>query len=279
MSGLPGATVLILVALSAVAAPLAAQPPTGRDTLPAVVPLDSLEVTVTRRTVPVDRVPAAVSTVDRETIQRGQPTVTIDEALSAVPGVFVSNRYNFALGPKISVRGLGARASFGVRGVRVIADGIPLTMPDGQTNLNNLDLGSAGRIEVIRGPASALYGNAAGGVIAVTTEAPPEVPFAAEARLVAGNLGRGVHAPARLTKLQAKVGGTSGNAGYMVSVSRLETDGYRDFSAARQTLINAKAEFALDPRTSLTAVVNALDAPLAESPGSLPADSARVRTY
>jgi iron complex outermembrane receptor protein len=269
--------VIAVVACVLAATPAVAQPPTGPDTVPAVVPLDSLQVTVTRRTVPVDRVPAAVSAVDRSTIQDGQPTVTLDEALAAVPGVFVSNRYNFSLGPKISVRGLGARTAFGVRGVRVLADGIPLTMPDGQTNLNNLDLGSAGRIEVIRGPASALYGNAAGGVIAITTEQPPEVPFAAEAKLVAGDLGRGVDVPARLTKLQAKAGGASGAAQYLFSVSRLETDGYRDFSAARQTLINTKARFALDPQTSLTAVLNAMDAPVAESPGSLPADSARIR--
>jgi iron complex outermembrane receptor protein len=247
-----------------------------RDTV-RVVTLDSLDVTVTRRTVPLERVPAAVSTLERVDLQAAQLTVALDEALAAVPGVVVSNRYNFSLGPKISIRGFGARTAFGVRGVRVIADGIPLTMPDGQTNLNNLDLGSAGRVEVIRGPASALYGNAAGGVIAVATEVPPPVPFGFEGRVIASDVGRGTDTPTRLGKLQVKAGGEAGKASYLVSLSRLETDGFREFSSARQTLLNSTFRFAPDAFTRITAVVNGVDAPLAQSAGALPADSARLR--
>lgn len=247
-----------------------------RDTT-RVVALDSLEVTVVRRTVPLERVPAAVSALTRADLQAGQLTVGLDEALAAVPGVIVSNRYNFSLGPKISIRGFGARTAFGVRGVRVIADGIPLTMPDGQTNLNNLDLGSAGRIEIIRGPASALYGNAAGGVISVTTEAPPPVPFAMQARGVAGDLGVGADAPTQLGKVQLKAGGTVGGTGYLLNLSRLETDGFRDFSAARQTLLNGTARMMLGATTRLTTVLSFVDAPLAQSAGALPADSVQRR--
>jgi iron complex outermembrane recepter protein len=247
-----------------------------RDTL-RVVTLDSLDVAVTRRTVPLERVPAAVFALTRADIQAAQLTVALDEALAAVPGVVVSNRYNFSLGPKISIRGFGARTAFGVRGVRVIADGIPLTMPDGQTNLNNLDLGSAGRVEVIRGPASALYGNAAGGVIAVATETPPPVPLAFEGRIIASDVGRGTDMPTRLGKLQVKAGGETGMASYLVSLSRLETDGFREFSSARQTLLNSTVRFAPNALTRITAVVNAVDAPLAQSAGALPADSARLR--
>ena len=87
--------------------------------------------------------------------------------------MFVNNRYNFGLGNRISIRGFGSRSQFGVRGIRIIQDGIPLTLPDGQAQLNNVDLAAAGRIEVIRGPASSLYGNAAGGVISIETEPPP----------------------------------------------------------------------------------------------------------
>ncbi|HEX6066540.1 MAG TPA: Plug domain-containing protein, partial [Longimicrobiales bacterium] len=146
-----------------------------------VVPIQPIEVTVTRVAEPLARVPAAVSVVSRSDIQRGQPGIGIEEALALVPGLIVNNRYNFALGTRISIRGYGARAAFGVRGVRVLADGIPLTMPDGQANLNNVDLTSTGRIEVLRGAASMLYGNAAGGVVAFESEVPP-AGFGAEAR-------------------------------------------------------------------------------------------------
>jgi iron complex outermembrane recepter protein len=264
--------IVCAVALGSATAAAAQQ----RDTL-RVVTLDSLDVSVTRRTVPLERVPAAVSALTRADLQAAQLTVALDEALAAVPGVVVSNRYNFSLGPKISIRGFGARTAFGVRGVRVIADGIPLTMPDGQTNLNNLDLGSAGRVEVIRGPASALYGNAAGGVIAVTTETPPPVPLGFEGRIIASDVGRGADMPTRLGKLQLKAGGEVGRASYLMSLSRLETDGFREFSSARQTLLNTTVRFAPDAITRITAVVNAVDAPLAQSAGALPADSARLR--
>ena len=136
----------------------------------ARVRLDSLQVSVMRSTQDLSRAPFAVSTVGRSHIQDGRLTVGLDEALAMVPGVIVNNRQNFSLGSRITIRGLGARAAFGVRGVRVISDGIPLTMPDGQSNLNNVDLGSAGAIQVLRGPASALHGNAAGGVISIVTD-------------------------------------------------------------------------------------------------------------
>lgn len=93
----------------------------------------------------------------------------LDESLTRVPGVFLQNRDNFAQGQRIAVRGFGARAPFGVRGIMVMVDGIPYTLPDGQAQLDAIDLDSAERIEVIRGPSSVLYGNAAGGVIDVTT--------------------------------------------------------------------------------------------------------------
>ena len=105
--------------------------------------------------------------------------LSVDELLFAVPGVALANRQNPAQDPRVSIRGLGARTQFGVRGVRVLQDGVPITMPDGQTPVDALDIESADRIEVVRGSASSLYGNAAGGVIDVRSGAqeppPPHV--------------------------------------------------------------------------------------------------------
>ncbi len=274
--GLLGATsALMLAGMACFAAPASGQGRTGVDSI-RPIPLDSLTATVTRGTMPLERMPAATARIVRSILQGAQLTVGLDESLDRVPGVFVNNRYNFSLGARISIRGFGARAAFGVRGIRVIADGIPLTMPDGQSNLNNLDLGAAERVEILRGPSSALYGNAAGGVIAVTTESPPLAPFGVEARVMGGDAGREGEF-GRVSKLQAKAGGTGGRANWFVSLSHMSTDGFRDFSRAEQTLLNATARLALDAASSLAFVVNAVNAPVAESPGALPLDSARLR--
>src|SRR5690606_21906811 len=159
----------------------------------------------------------------------------------------------------------------GVRGMRVLVDGIPLTMPDGQTNLTNLDLGSAGAIHVLRGPASALFGNAAGGVIAIETEPAPG-PRSAEARITIGDQGR--DELTRLVKAQAKVAETVGAVDYLASVSRLHADGYRDHGRTRMTLVNARAGVHTGPKTRLGFVLNVVDMPVAENPGALPRDSA-----
>jgi iron complex outermembrane recepter protein len=242
-----------------------------RDT--ALIRLDTLQVPVTRSTMDPERTPLALSRIGRSTIQDGRPTISLDEALAGVPGLVVSNRQNYSLGPRIIMRGMGARAAFGVRGVRVLVDGIPLTMPDGQTNLNNLDLGSAGSIHVLRGPASALFGNAAGGVIAIETEPAPGA-LAAEARIVAGDQARGDLA--RLWKAQAKVGQTVGAVDYVASMARMETGGYRDHSRSEQTLFNSRAGLTLSETTRLGFVLSVADMPLAQNPGSLPLDSARA---
>ncbi|MCI0433054.1 MAG: TonB-dependent receptor [Gemmatimonadetes bacterium] len=271
----PPAAGVLALAVSVGAPPAAAQatrPP--QDSIRAI-PLDSLAVSVTRGTLSRERMPAAIRQLDAADIQGAQAAIGLDEALDRVPGVLVNNRYNFSLGARISMRGLGARAAFGVRGVRVLADGIPLTMPDGQSNLNNVDLGSAGRIEVLRGPASSLYGNAAGGVIAISSE-PPPARTGVDARLLAGDAGRDTLG--RVLRLHAKTGGQAPNgSGWLLSLSHLDTDGFRDFSRAEQTLLNAKGTLALDERSTLTLLVNAVDAPVSQSPGALPIDSVRVR--
>ena len=203
----------------------------AHDTLPPL-PLDTLTVRVLHTPIPLLRAPYAVSAVGEEEIRRAKPGLSLDEALEGVPGVQVDNRYNYALGERISVRGFGARAQFGVRGVRVLLDGIPATFPDGQTTLNHVDPGSLGRAEVVRGPAGALYGNAAGGVIRLTSAPPPPVPLGSEHRLVAGGNG--------LLRLQSSVGGQAVVFWYRAGATRLNYGGYREHIRARNTLANAQ---------------------------------------
>lgn len=246
---------------------------TAADTSAPVYRLPALEATVARGLLPLADLPMASHTVDRRTIQRAQATVGLDEALSAVPGVEVDNRYNLALGSRISMRGFGARAAFGVRGIRILVDGIPLTLPDGQATLTNVDLGSAGRIQVLRGPSSLLYGNAAGGVIAIETEE-PEAPHFATFRAVAGDYGTG-H-PLDFWKLQANAGGRSQHGSYIAALSHMSLGGFRAHSAARRDAFNGRLRYAPDDASQLTFVVNVASVPLARSPGSLPADTARL---
>jgi iron complex outermembrane recepter protein len=264
-------TAVLITCLLLTPALVRAQVPATHDT--ARVRLDSLQVIVTRSAVAPERSPTSIWVVERAAIQDGRPTVTLDEALAAVPGLVVSNRHNFSLGPRIIMRGMGARAAFGVRGVRVLVDGVPLTMPDGQTNLNNLDLGSAGSIHVLRGPASALFGNAAAGVIAVETETAPG-PFATETRLITGDQGRGDMT--RFLKVQTKIGQTVRGVDYIASLARMEVDGYRDHARTRQTLFNGRARVMAGSATRLSFVVNAIDMPVADSPGALPLEQARA---
>ena len=159
-----------------------------------------------------------------------------------MPGVSVQNRQNYAQDLQLSMRGFGARSSFGVRGVRLYADGIPGTMPDGQGQFSHFDLGSADRIEVLRGPFSALYGNSSGGVISIFTEdGQPGAGLDRHGR--GGNLGT--------QRLALKAAGATAGSNYVVDAAHFETNGYRDHSRAERNTANAKV--AASPRRPLDA--------------------------
>lgn len=217
-------------------------------------------VTAPRVETPITDVPAAISVVDQQDIQRGQPTLGLDESLARIPGVFSQNRFNFAQDLRVSIRGFGARAAFGIRGINILVDGIPATLPDGQSQVDALDLGSAARVEVMRGPASALYGNASGGVIRITTEEGPKVPFV-ESRMTLGAYD--------LWKIQLKSGGQVGPMNYLVNMSRLEYGGYREQSDTENVVFNGKFRFDVDEASQLTALVSVADSPRADDPGGL----------
>src|SRR5690349_21020929 len=149
---------------------------------------DAVVVTATRAPQPSLEIPASIDRIYADEIRSGRPQVNLSESLGAVPGIVVQNRQNYAQDLQVSSRGFGARSTFGVRGIRLYADGIPANQPDGQGQTGNFDLGSAARIEVLRGPFSSLYGNAAGGVISIETEDGAEVPTF-EASGLAGTYG------------------------------------------------------------------------------------------
>src|SRR5512145_1262924 len=216
---------------------------------------DAVVITATRVPQPSLEVPASVDRIYADEIRQGRPQVNLSESLGRVPGIVVQNRQNYAQDLQISSRGFGARATFGVRGIRLIADGIPATMPDGQGQAATFALSSAERIEVLRGPFSALYGNAAGGVIAVDTADGPTAPTVAAA----------LHAGSYDTwKATVGFGGQFGRLNAIGDVSRFDTEGYREHSAATRDQLNAKFKVG-----NLTLAVNSLRQPDSQDPGGL----------
>jgi len=229
--------------------------------------LEEIVVTSTRLTKTLERVPAAVSVVGQGDIQVGRQQLGLDEALTRVPGLFMQNRYNFAQDLRVSIRGFGARAAFGIRGVKIMVDGIPETLPDGQGQVDSIDLGATRQIEVIRGPSSSLYGNASGGVISITSEDGPEVPFA-DAQLTIGDYD--------FQKLQVKTGGQAGRTNYFLSLSDTEMDGYRAHGEYENTQLSGRFGFDLGEQRNLLAVLNITDQPVSNDPGGIDAEQATL---
>ena len=231
------------------------------DTLPPVT------VSVTRADIPLARLPFAVAVVKKADLA-ARPTWGLDEALAGVPGVFAANRYNFSLDQRLAIRGFGARSAFAVRGIKILLDGIPQTLPDGQGQLTHVDLGATDRIEVLRGSASALYGNASGGVISIWTDARvPERP-SGDVRIVAGTFDRGLERT--WTKWQGTGRFRAGRGGgATLSVSRLAYAGERDHSDADLRALSGRLRVPLGSVWSLTALADIGDQPRADNPGAL----------
>jgi iron complex outermembrane receptor protein len=221
---------------------------------PAVLP--DVVVSATRSERESADVPVAIDTVRERVIREDQPQVNLSETLNRVPGISVLNRQNYAQDVQISLRGFGARSTFGVRGIRLIADGIPATSPDGQAQASSFALSSVERIEVMRGPFSSLYGNAAGGVVQLFTADGPREPTLSGS-VVAGSYGT--------YKLDSQFGGQYRDLNYRLDVSRFHTGGFREHSAASRYITNGK--FKLPVASGLlTLVVNTLDQPEAQDP-------------
>ncbi|MGZ5203458.1 MAG: TonB-dependent receptor family protein [Caldimonas sp.] len=245
---LPGAS-----ALAALVVPAAAWAQTSDN----AVRLTPVVVTATRTEAAAFDVPASIDRIGGDGIRDARMQVNISESLGGVPGLLARDRQNYAQDVQISVRGFGARSTFGIRGVRLYVDGIPATLPDGQGQISNVDLGSADRIEVLRGPFSALYGNSSGGVIQVFSEEGRGAPTLG-ASVSGGSDGA--------LRFGVKAAGSSGSLGYLVSGSDFRTDGYRDHSAVERRLGNVKLTWKPDDAGKFTLVANSVALPKAQDP-------------
>jgi iron complex outermembrane receptor protein len=210
--------------------------------------------------------PFSIDVVDMGKVQAGNLGVNASEALAGVPGLVVQNRQNYAQDLQISIRGFGSRAAFGVRGVKLIADGIPASTPDGQGQAATFNLDTAERIEVMRGPFSTIYGNHAGGVIQLFSRDPKDPP-SVRGGVIGGAWGT--------TKIDLGAEGERDGSGYVLDASRFDTDGYRDHSSATRDQLFGKLRLRPDEDSTFTLVANTLRQDDTQDPLGLTWDSYR----
>ena len=254
------------VALVLALLPLTSMAGQRPDTVPA---LPDLTVTVGRVPTGLAAFGGAVTVLAGDGLQRQRLAVGLDEVLAFVPGVLAANRWNYYLDQRLVIRGFGARANFGVRGIKLLVDGIPQTLPDGQSQLTNLDLTQVAQVEVLRGAASSLHGNAAGGVVAFTTRTTPDLRgIAVEAGTEQGSF--------ESNRLQARVAAGGERMQGALAVSRFATAGFRGQSRAEQQRVQGNLDLRLTP--TVTALVRAAwaDDPRADNPGALTAAEAET---
>ena len=232
-----------------------------------VIVINPPKVNATRVEKNIIDIPASVSHIGKEKIQLGTEQIGLDESMSQVPGVFFLNRYNYAQDLRVSIRGFGARSSFGIRGVKIIVDGIPETLPDGQGSIDGVDIGSIYKINVIRGPSSSLYGNASGGAILIETERGSKLPFI-ELRNTYGDF--------NLNKQQFKIGGETANLNYLLNISNTSVDGYRENSEFENKQFNGRFEYSLSGKSSIVSTIHHTDQPLANDPGGITAGDVTI---
>ena len=235
------------------------------DTLPKS--LETVEISATRMTLTDIKAPLAVTVLNKNRLQTGTQQLSPYEVLSSVPGVFAMNPDNFTQDLRISIRGFGARAAFGIRGIRLFTDGLPEGTPDGQADVDNLDMGIIRQMEVLRGAASGLYGNAAGGVIYMLTENPISKRPLLEAQLSRGSYG--------FERYQLKAGQKFNKFLYFVNGSINNTEGYRDKSQMKNSIFNGKLSYEFNPTTKLTLLANYGNSPTANDPGALSAQQVK----
>ena len=224
--------------------------------------LESVVVTSSRAEQRSFDAPGAIASVDRETIEGAGPQVNLSESLNRIPGLTILNRQNYAQDLQVSIRGFGSRAAFGIRGIRLLIDGIPATTPDGQGQGSSISLTSTDRIEVLRGPLAQMYGNSAGGVIQAFTRDAPDTPeFLSQ--LYTGSYG--------MNRTDWQYAGKVGRYSLVADYSTFDIDGYRANSKTERKQFNGKLRFEPNEQTQVNVVFNRFDMPLAQDPLGLTA--------
>ncbi|HSE13289.1 MAG TPA: TonB-dependent receptor plug domain-containing protein, partial [Rudaea sp.] len=225
---------------------------TAAQTAPDQTSMPTIVVTATRSETPAFETAASIDSVSLADPAANTPGINPSEYLATIPGLIARDRQNYAQDEQISIRGFGARSSFGVRGVRLYVDGIPATMPDGQGQVSNFNLGSGDRIEVLRGPFSALYGNSSGGVIQIFT-ADGTTPSELRGAIDGGSYGT--------YRIDFNARGSGNALDYNVDLSHFYTDGYRGHGRAERDSGNAKVDIHLDGDRKLTLLANTVVLP------------------
>jgi iron complex outermembrane receptor protein len=213
------------------------------------------------------KMPSSISSLNLIPLQGFQQQLSLQEYLRAVPGLFSLNSNNYAQDLRLSIRGFGSRAAFGIRGVKLIVDGIPETTPDGQGQVDNLPLGILRQLEVLRGPSASLYGNAAGGVVYLNTLD----SLQGETIIFRATMGSYAYQNYQLT---TQIGGKKTTA--LVHLNRTTTDGFRKFSGLEQNIFNAKIKHELSSRSRVSFQMNYTNSPKAEDPGGLKLEETEV---
>lgn len=231
------------------------------------VVLDELTVSATRLESNATETPYSITRVDFSVKQDFLQQLSFQEYLKGVPGLFSLNANNYAQDLRISIRGFGARAAFGIRGIKLLVDGIPETTPDGQGQLDNLNLLSVDRVEILRGPASVLYGNAAGGVISIMSKPQLEASFI-EPYLTLGSFGS--------LQYGLRSGLKTDQTDYFINASSTKSDGYRAHSNFLSYNLNARLKHRFSEKAIWNMQFNYTDSPEAQDPGSLNLESVEI---
>ncbi|MCZ4695796.1 TonB-dependent receptor [Ancylomarina euxinus] len=222
--------------------------------------LETINVKASRIESTFNQLPYAYSVLKTKQEDQFKPQLSLQEFINQIPGLYSQNANNFAQDLRISIRGFGSRSAFGIRGIKLIIDGIPETTPDGQGQLDNLNLGIIKQIEVIRGAASSLYGNASGGVIAIQTKKNFAQPFS-KLRTSIGAFAMQNHS--------ISTGFGIKRATYFIHGAYTSSNAYREHSRFKQYAFNTNVSYILSSRYKLNIILNYLNSPVAQDPGGL----------
>ena len=227
--------------------------------------LDSINITANRFSGNYDKLPISISKVQNE---KGEKQLTLNDLLNSSSGVFNQNSNNFAQDLRVSIRGFGARSSFGIRGIKILVDGIPESTPDGQAQVDNIDLGFISNVEIIKGLISSQYGNASGGVISLNSKKINEISLI-ESRYIMGNYG--------FKQFQFKIGKKFEDINYLFSFSNNRGTGFREHSSYESYIFNTKTNWFPSKKIKLVFILNYSNSPVAKDPGSLSLENIELK--